>query len=231
MTCPLIDGNLEAIRALARDFGVLRLEVFGSVGTPNFDPARSDVDFLAEYPEGYDFGPWMGRRPALRRGLEAILGRPVDLVTTRALRDPLFRAEADVTRGILYDVETVASSLDPGAHVGVIYTMLPFIEMLLPQIAALCRRYGVAKLDLFGSAAVGGFDEATSDFDFVATFSRAGEPGYADRYLSFCEALEALLGRSVDVVTERSIRSPEFRHEVDAARRKVYDERDDAAAA
>jgi predicted nucleotidyltransferase len=106
--CPLIEDNLEAIRALAREFGVARLEVFGSACTPEFDPERSDVDFLVEYPEGYDFGPWLGRRHALRRAMEGILERPVDLVTTRALHDPSFRAEADATRRLIYDAAAIA---------------------------------------------------------------------------------------------------------------------------
>lgn len=54
---PLIADNRAAIRALARAYGVARLEVFGSVCTPEFDAGRSDVDFLVEYPPGYDFGP------------------------------------------------------------------------------------------------------------------------------------------------------------------------------
>ncbi len=108
--CPLIDDNLDAIRALARQFGVARLEVFGSVCTPDFDPERSDVDFLVEYPSGYDFGPWMGRRHALRRAPEDVLCQPVDLVTTRALRDPIFRDEAGAMRRLIFDATANAST-------------------------------------------------------------------------------------------------------------------------
>lgn len=106
--CPLIDDNLEAIRALAREYGVARLEVFGSVCTPEFDPARSDVDFLVEYPEGYDFGSWMGRYFELQRALAELLGREVDLVQTKALENKWFRREANLTRRLLYDASSVA---------------------------------------------------------------------------------------------------------------------------
>ena len=98
-------------------------------------------------------------------------------------------------------------------------------------IRALCQKYGVRRLDLFGSATTGAFDPATSDLDFVATFADTRSPGYADRYLGFAEALEALIGRSVDVITERSIRNPYFRQVVEASRQPVYDERDAPAAA
>ena len=52
---PLIEQHLDAIRALCREYGVARLEVFGSAATGAFDPDRSAVDFIVEYPA--DYGP------------------------------------------------------------------------------------------------------------------------------------------------------------------------------
>jgi predicted nucleotidyltransferase len=109
--------------------------------------------------------------------------------------------------------------------------MTEMVEQHLDAIRALCRTYGVRRLDLFGSAATGAFDATTSDLDFVVTFADTRSPGYADRYLGFAEALEALLGRPVDVVTERSIQNPYFRRAVEASRQPIYDERDTTAAA
>jgi predicted nucleotidyltransferase len=43
---PLIEEHLEEIRALCREFGVSRLELFGSAATDAFDPDRSDIDFI-----------------------------------------------------------------------------------------------------------------------------------------------------------------------------------------
>jgi predicted nucleotidyltransferase len=103
-----IERNLEAIRALAREFGVVRLEVFGSVRTPEFDPTKSDVDFLVEYPLNYDFGPWLGRYQDLESALADLLGCKVDLVMTSALRNKWFRREAEKTRRVIYDVSKVA---------------------------------------------------------------------------------------------------------------------------
>ena len=109
--------------------------------------------------------------------------------------------------------------------------MIDVVEQHRDEIRALCREYGVRRLDLFGSAATGAFDAATSDLDFVATFADTHVPGYADRYLGFAEALEALFGRPVDVVTEPSIKNPYFRQTVEATRQPVYDDRDASAAA
>lgn len=105
---PLIQRHREAIRALARDFGVARLEVFGSVCTPDFDPERSDIDFLVAYPPNYDFGPWLARRQELQAALERLLGHQVDLVTTTALENRWFRREAEKTRTVIYDASEVA---------------------------------------------------------------------------------------------------------------------------
>ncbi len=109
--------------------------------------------------------------------------------------------------------------------------MIDVVTKHLADIGALCRHYGVRRLDLFGSAATGAFDPETSDLDFVATFADTRVPGYADRYLDFADALEALFGRPVDVVTDGSIRSPRFRQAVDAARQPIYDDRNAPAVA
>ena len=109
--------------------------------------------------------------------------------------------------------------------------MEPLVERHLDAIRALCRKHGVERLDLFGSAATGTFREEDSDLDFVVAFANVGSPGYADRFLDLAEALEALFGRPVDLVTERSLRTPSFRRHVEATRQAVYAQRDDQAAA
>ncbi len=95
-----LDLDREAIAALCRSYGVSRLAVFGSAVTDRFDPAHSDVDFLVEFREDarVSFRTYF----ALRMALEKLLGRPVDLVMTKALRNPYFAAEVEKTRSELY---------------------------------------------------------------------------------------------------------------------------------
>jgi predicted nucleotidyltransferase len=109
--------------------------------------------------------------------------------------------------------------------------MIDVVAKHRDEIAALCRQYGVLRLDLFGSAAIGAFDPASSDLDFVATLADTHAPNYAERYLDFADALEALLGRPVDVVIDRSIRNPRFLQAIDATRQPVYDDRNAPAVA
>jgi predicted nucleotidyltransferase len=104
------------------------------------------------------------------------------------------------------------------------------IEQKKDDIVALCREYGVQRLDLFGSAASDRFDPETSDADFVVAFA-GEEHGTLYRYVDLAEALEQLLGRPIDLLTERAIGSPEFRSAVDASRLTIYERNRDQAVA
>lgn len=98
----LIEEHRGEIEALCQEFGVIRLELFGSAATGKFDPERSDIDFLVEYPADYEFGPWAGRHFELKERLEILLGRDVDLVMASALRKPRFIESVNQTRRLLY---------------------------------------------------------------------------------------------------------------------------------
>ena len=87
----------------------------------------------------------------------------------------------------------------------------------------LCRRFRVRRLDLFGSAATGrGFDPARSDLDFLVAFEPLPPVDYADAYFGLREALEALSGRPVDLVTEAALENPHLRQRVDLERRALF---------
>lgn len=107
---PLIERHRDAIVALCREYGVTRLELFGSAATDTFDPDRSDVDFIVHYPEGYEFGPWLTRFQDLEKALVDLLGRDVDLVMTSALKNRWFNREAAKTRTVIYDASEISEA-------------------------------------------------------------------------------------------------------------------------
>ena len=78
------------------------------------------------------------------------------------------------------------------------------------EIDALCRRHGVKKLELFGSAARGEFEEQHGDYDFFVEFLSYESPTIADQWFGLQEGLERLLGRPVDLVSRRAARNPYF---------------------
>ena len=98
----LIEDNRSAIESLCRRYDVARLEVFGSAVEGDFDPARSDVDFLVEYQTGSNLGPWLTRYFELKAELEDLLGCGVDLVMPGAMRNPYFIREVNRTRKSVY---------------------------------------------------------------------------------------------------------------------------------
>lgn len=90
------------------------------------------------------------------------------------------------------------------------------------EIAELCQRLGVSRLDLFGSATTDAFDEVTSDADFVVEFTDGPGFDHFDAYFSLKEGLEALLGRPVDLVVRRAMRNPYFRARVEETQEPIY---------
>ena len=77
-----IEGMQHQILEIAKRHGVIRIRVFGSVARGQAQPT-SDVDFLVDV--GPNPSPWFPG--GLVADLEELLGRPVQVVTERALND------------------------------------------------------------------------------------------------------------------------------------------------
>ena len=102
--------------------------------------------------------------------------------------------------------------------------MLPLIAERRVEIAGLCRRYHVRRLELFGSAARGDFDSSRSDFDFVVEFDRDHADALSFKtYLGLKESLEALLGRRVDLVESGAVRNPYISASIERSREPVFE--------
>jgi len=97
------------------------------------------------------------------------------------------------------------------------------IEPKLDELAALCRRLGVLRLDLFGSAATGHFDPARSDLDFLVEFGPSPLGGrYAKACFELRIGLERLFGRPIDLLTRSMLENPYLRHQIEAEKRPLY---------
>jgi predicted nucleotidyltransferase len=90
------------------------------------------------------------------------------------------------------------------------------------EMEALCRRYQVRRLEVFGSAATGAFRTEGSDFDFLVEFEAGTNRGYADRYFGLLESLEELFKRPVDLIVASAIKNPYFRESVEKTRALLY---------
>ena len=102
--------------------------------------------------------------------------------------------------------------------------MISLVEDRIEEVSQICRRHGVERLDLFGSAAGEGFDDpGGSDLDFVVSFERRDPPELFDRYFGLKDDLEGLFGRGVELVMEGAIRrNPYFAESVAETRVPLY---------
>ncbi len=90
-------------------------------------------------------------------------------------------------------------------------------------ISAICRRYGVSKLEVFGSAARGGdFEPELSDADFLVEYCGVRRLGPLEEYFGLREDLAAVLGRPVDLVEPGAVKNPYILRGINDARETVY---------
>lgn len=100
--------------------------------------------------------------------------------------------------------------------------MYPLIEAHRPELIRLCQRFGVRRLELFGSAASGDFDPQSSDLDFLVEFQDLPPAAYANAYFDLLEGLNDLFHRPVDLVTLSSVKNPYFLHGIEHSRTMLY---------
>lgn len=91
------------------------------------------------------------------------------------------------------------------------------------QILALCRRFGVKRLDAFGSAVrEDGFDPQRSDIDLLVEFETTDATSHARAYFGLLAALQDLLACPVDLVEIRAVSNPYLLESIQASRRQIY---------
>ncbi|HQT65419.1 MAG: hypothetical protein B7Z75_13205 [Acidocella sp. 20-57-95] len=96
------------------------------------------------------------------------------------------------------------------------------LERHRAEIAALCQRFYVRRLDLFGSAAREADFGPDSDFDFLVTYEAAHATPALSDYFALRDALSALLGRKVDLTMASALRNPFVRAAIEASRLPLH---------
>ena len=100
--------------------------------------------------------------------------------------------------------------------------MLTTISERTADVANLCRRYGVARLDVFGSAVRPDFDASRSDIDFVVHFHERAKADAYQNYFGLREGLEGIFERPIDLLTAEQIKNPYLAASIEASRQPVY---------
>lgn len=97
----LLSEKLQTLRELCKQFEVRRLDLFGSGARGDFDPTKSDLDFLVLFRRDGKLSA-ADRYLDLLAALQDLFGRDIDLVDVMAARNPYFMAEALKHRVMLY---------------------------------------------------------------------------------------------------------------------------------
>ncbi len=100
--------------------------------------------------------------------------------------------------------------------------MVQLIEDKREKLNRLCERFNVQRLEVFGSAADGSFDPATSDLDFLVEFLPLQPGQHFATYFGLLDKLQGLFGRRVDLVMTRAIKNRYFLKSVDQSRTIIY---------
>jgi predicted nucleotidyltransferase len=100
--------------------------------------------------------------------------------------------------------------------------MIPVLATKSAEIAELCRRFHIRRLDVFGSAARGDDFTEESDVDLLVEYEPDQDPPSFKDFLAFREALGRLLGRKVDLTMADAVRNPYVRANIERFRQTLH---------
>jgi predicted nucleotidyltransferase len=100
--------------------------------------------------------------------------------------------------------------------------MVAAFEDKQDAIAELCRRYGVARLFLFGSALRDDFRPGKSDVDLLVEFGPMDSYAKAEAYFDMLDDLRSLLGVDVDLVMAGAVKNRYIARDIERTKRVLY---------
>lgn len=103
MIIELIEKNRLRIIALCKKHKVRQLFVFGSILTDRFNE-NSDVDMVVDFDQ-VTLEDYVDNYFNLKYSLQDLLGRKVDLLEDKAIRNPILRRNIDNSKQLVYGGE------------------------------------------------------------------------------------------------------------------------------
>jgi predicted nucleotidyltransferase len=99
--------------------------------------------------------------------------------------------------------------------------MVKIIDERREELADLCRKHHVNRLEVFGSAARADFGRG-SDIDLLVEFNEDIGSIRFDNFFELQRKLAELFGRPVDLVEPGGLRNPYFIRRVNETREPIY---------
>ena len=97
----LIEKNKSHLEELCKKYHVQKLELFGSAVTNNFDPAKSDLDFLVQF-QPLNQGELFAFYFDFLNDLRNLFGLKIDLITSESVNSPHLQKAIALQRKTLY---------------------------------------------------------------------------------------------------------------------------------
>ena len=99
--------------------------------------------------------------------------------------------------------------------------MNSIITQNIAKIISVCDKQQIKSLFAFGSVCTDKFNDQ-SDIDLLVTFKPMDFGDYADNYFQTADLFEKILGRKVDLVTDKSLKNPYFVNAVNQTKILLY---------
>jgi predicted nucleotidyltransferase len=100
--------------------------------------------------------------------------------------------------------------------------MVAVIEDKRDAIVALCRKYAVVQLYVFGSALRDDFRPGDSDVDLLVEFGSMDGHEKAHAYFDLLDELRDLLGTEVDLVMAGAVKNCYIARDIEQTRQVLY---------
>jgi predicted nucleotidyltransferase len=89
-------------------------------------------------------------------------------------------------------------------------------------IGELCARYGVIRLEAFGSALRDDFRSGESDLDLLVEFAPMAPYARVDAYFGLLDELRGLLGQEIDLVMTGAVKNPYLARNIQSTKQLLY---------
>jgi len=98
----LLEARKAVLSELCQRCRVAQLDVFGSAMRDDFDPKRSDLDFIVHFQDEHASGIFH-RYLDFVDELKQLFRRSVNLLTEAMIKNPYFHEEIEETRQVIFD--------------------------------------------------------------------------------------------------------------------------------
>ncbi|HTP34074.1 MAG TPA: nucleotidyltransferase domain-containing protein [Candidatus Acidoferrales bacterium] len=86
----------------------------------------------------------------------------------------------------------------------------------------MCARYGVNRLEAFGSALRDDFRPDESDLDLLVEFAPMAPYARVDAYFGLRDELQVLLGQEIDLVMTGAVKNPYLARNIESTKQLLY---------